>query len=130
MGQKSQRLPLCADESVLMDGCYLSAATFRIQFHEACWWEEVILLYAGQNSDASPLLLSLLGEAEQDRCQDDLFHTNLILAGRCLAASPLVRLASLREVAMTRLFELLTSTQYSLTQKQCVEALLNSNTRS
>jgi len=55
------------------------------------WWEEVLLLYAGQAADASSLLQTLLGSPDQSGqvvLEDDLFHTNLILAGRCLAAHP------------------------------------------
>jgi len=58
--------------------------------------KEVLLLYAGQTSDASPLLQHLLGLSGQGGVVDDLFHTNLIIAGHCLAAYPTVRQFSLR----------------------------------
>jgi hypothetical protein len=87
------------------------------------WWEEVILLYAGRIPDASPLLQRLLGLKQPEIYRDDLFHTNLILAGRCLAAHPTVRQASLREEAISRLFHILKSSPYSLTQEQIAETL-------
>src|SRR5205823_1382411 len=73
------------------------------------WWEEVILLYAGRTRDASPLLEYLM-----DEIQDDIFCTNLVLAGRCLAARPTIRNTALREEVTSRLFDKLLNTQYSL----------------
>ncbi len=87
------------------------------------WWEEVLLLYAGRIPDASPLLQHLLGLAPTKKIRDDLFHTNLILAGRCLAAYPTVRQASLREEVISRLSQVLRSSPYSLTKEQVAEAL-------
>ena len=88
------------------------------------WWEEVLLLYAGQTPDASSLMQHLLGIADTRVVQDDLFYTNLIMAGRCLAAHPTIRQVSLREEVISRLFKLLRSTRYSLTRKQVAEALV------
>jgi len=51
------------------------------------WWEEVLLLYAGHVPDASPLLHNLLGKDLAPKRSDDLFHTNLLIAGRCLTSS-------------------------------------------
>jgi GTPase SAR1 family protein len=87
------------------------------------WWEEVLLLYAGRVPDASLLLQQLLGLTQQDVLQDDLFQTNLILTGRCLAAYPTVRQASLRGEVISRLFQALKTSPYSLTQKQAAETL-------
>ncbi len=87
------------------------------------WWEEVFLLYAGLAPDASALLQRLLGLDAQHPLQEDIFHTNLILAGRCLAARPTVRQAHLREESIARLFDLLLATRYKLTQRQAAEAL-------
>ncbi len=87
------------------------------------WWEEVFLLYAGLAPDASALLQRLLGLDAQHPLQEDMFHTNLILAGRCLAARPTVRQADLREEVIARLFDLLLTTRYVLTQRQAAEAL-------
>jgi HEAT repeat protein len=68
----------------------------------------------------------LLGQSDQTGqapIEDDLFHTNLILAGRCLAARPTVRQIALREEVIARLFDLLQSTSYDLTREQAAQAL-------
>ena len=91
------------------------------------WWEEVLLLYAGQAADASSLLQTLIGSSgqpDQAVIEDDLFHTNLILAGRCLAARPTVRQVALREEVIVRLFDLLKTTLYDLTREQAAQALV------
>jgi predicted NACHT family NTPase len=42
------------------------------------WWEEVILLYAGQAPDASPLLQKLLGQDTNFLLREDiLYHLNI-----------------------------------------------------
>jgi HEAT repeat protein len=87
------------------------------------WWEEVILLYAGRVNDITPLLQQLLGGAGRRRLPDDLFHTNLLLAGRCLATRPVMRESGLRQEVITRLFALLTSTSYPLDRRQSAEVL-------
>jgi HEAT repeat protein len=89
------------------------------------WWEEVLLLYAGQTPDVGPLVQRLLGESGlgESKQQDDLFYTNLTTAGRCLAASPTIRQPSIREDVINRLFDIVRMTPYSLTRKQAAEAL-------
>ncbi len=94
-----------------------------IQRRDHPWWEEVLLLYAGRVADASPLLQQLLGTPGPDSVQEDLFHTDLILAGRCLVAYPTIRQAPLRDEVITRLFRVLSSTPYSLTQEQVASTL-------
>jgi HEAT repeat protein len=91
------------------------------------WWEEVLLLYAGQTADASSLLQTLIGSsghAGQTQLEDDLFQTNLILAGRCLAARPIVRQVALREEVIVGLFDLLRDNQIDLTHEQAAQALV------
>ncbi|RAQ96808.1 HEAT repeat domain-containing protein [Thermogemmatispora tikiterensis] len=87
------------------------------------WWEEVILLYAGRVSDISPLLQHLLGSGGRRRSSDDLFHTNLLLAGRCLAMRPTMRESGLRQEVISRLFALLTATPYPLDRRNSAEVL-------
>jgi HEAT repeat protein len=43
------------------------------------WWEGTTLILAGVLEDATPLLEGILAQEE------DIFHSNLLLAGRCLA---------------------------------------------
>lgn len=70
------------------------------------WWEEVILLLAGRMSDASSLLLGILGRAPDEpeppadeplAADDDLFQGDLFLAGHCLASRPRLRAQWIRE---------------------------------
>ena len=87
------------------------------------WWEEVLLLYAGHTPDASPLLCKLIGLDGEKNLPEDIFHTNLILAGRCLAARPIIGQVDLWNTIINRLFEVLTTTPYFLIQQFIAEAL-------
>src|SRR5205807_252565 len=46
------------------------------------WWEEVLLLYMGITPDASLFLQQLCSQSSTIR--EDIFYTNVLLAGRCL----------------------------------------------
>jgi HEAT repeat protein/energy-coupling factor transporter ATP-binding protein EcfA2 len=85
------------------------------------WWEEVILLYTGCIPDADPLLQKLLGQDKETLLPEDIFHTNLILAGHCLAAHP--HPTSLRQEITSSLFNTLKNTPFSLVRQQVAEAL-------
>lgn len=82
------------------------------------WWEEVLLLHAGQTSDASPLLLHLLGKDCTNPQKDDLFYTKLLMAGRCLASSPTIRQKDLREEVIERIFTLFLQSHYHHLREQ------------
>ncbi len=86
------------------------------------WWEEVLFLCAAYK-DASSLLKNLQERGKKSGLQKDIFHTNLILAGRCIATHAMVRDTELRETIVSDLFDVLTSTSYSLTRQQVVEIL-------
>ncbi len=95
-----------------------------LQRRDEPWWEEVLFFYAGCIADVSLLLEHVLGLTPTHPLRDDLFHTNLILAGRCLAAAdPTVRHIPLSEEVVTRLFQVLKTTRYALTQTQVAETL-------
>jgi HEAT repeat protein len=64
------------------------------------WWEEVILLLTGMLKDATPLLDAILAD------RDDIFFSNLLLAGRCLAGTPRIGRVQLREQICTGLKQL------------------------
>lgn len=59
------------------------------------WWEEVILLVARYTSDASSSLQIFLQKNEEKPFKEIIFHTELMLAGRYLAASFAVGTTSL-----------------------------------
>jgi HEAT repeat protein len=96
----------------------------RLLIHRAnTWWEEVFLLYAGSAPDMSLLLRQLLGQDQDHPLREDVFSTNLLLAGRCLSSRPTIRDASLRGLITTRLFATLQATPYALLQLQIAEVL-------
>ncbi len=88
------------------------------------WWEEVILLFAGHTPDASLLLKMLLGQDTQNPLQRDIFYSNLILAGRCLAARPVIRQPQLRENVINLLIDGLLKTPFSLMREQIADTLV------
>lgn len=87
------------------------------------WWEEVLSLYAGHTPDASPLLRKLIGLDDEEKFPEDIFHTNLILAGRCLAARPIIQQVDLWDTIINQLFEVFTTTPYFLIQQFIAEGL-------
>jgi hypothetical protein len=89
------------------------------------WWEEVILLLAGQLHDATPLLLALLGRSQDSpevdgelAADDDLFHSDLLLTARCLTGTPRVKAPWLRPRIVGALGEvMLTAPQESVAEQ-------------
>jgi len=81
------------------------------------WWEEVFLLFAGRVADASPLFRRRLGQDDTAPLKEDIFWTNLLLAGRCLATRPTIWQTTLRDEVVSHLFHTLTTTPYSLAQE-------------
>ncbi|EFH88864.1 NACHT domain-containing protein [Ktedonobacter racemifer] len=88
------------------------------------WWEEIVLLFAGQVRDASMLLAYLVTYRGVDEVPEDIFSTKLVLAGRCLAARPRLRTdRSLRDTIPQRLFQLLEEVPYALLRQHVAEVL-------
>jgi HEAT repeat protein len=87
------------------------------------WWEEVILLYIGQTHNATPLLEHLLTGAGEGEIPEDIFASKLTLAGRCLAANPVIRKVQLWQEIPDRLFEQLLHTDDALVRHHVAEAL-------
>jgi len=85
------------------------------------WWEEVLLLCMGITPDAS-LFLQELCFQNSSICED-IFYTNVLLAGRCLTAHPTVRETGLQAQILECLFELLTSTQYNLLRQEAIKVV-------
>jgi hypothetical protein len=85
------------------------------------WWEEVMVLFAGQARDAGPFFVSLLSSPAQP---DDIFHSKLLLAGRCLATRPEFRTEKpARTATIQYLSTLLTDTPYQLIRQQVADTL-------
>src|SRR5579863_8581657 len=100
-----------------------------LQHLEDPWWEEVILLYAGSCNDASGLLEELWqrGGYPYPAKSAAYFHTNLILAGQCLAMHPSIsneKKALRYDIVSCILRELNKSKPpYQLTRRQLAETL-------
>ncbi|MGH2496245.1 MAG: NACHT domain-containing protein [Ktedonobacteraceae bacterium] len=99
----------------------------RLESHlDDPWWAEVLVLYAGRARDASSLLEDLWTQGGYDRFNeglDPLFHSKLILAGRCLAVHPHIENFSLRMKITGRLQRELRNTRYAWTRQQLAETL-------
>ncbi|MFI6505215.1 NACHT domain-containing protein [Nonomuraea typhae] len=92
------------------------------------WWEEVILLLAGQLHDATPLLLALLGRdqgcgetGEWLAADDDVFHNDLLLAGQCLVSTPRIRATWLRGRIVEQVGELMITSPHEQVSKRAAE---------
>jgi len=82
------------------------------------WWEEVMLLYLGITPDASFFLQQLY--TQNGSMREDMFSTNVLLAGRCLRARPTVRESELPAQIIERLFELVMSAPFSLLRQEAI----------
>lgn len=97
------------------------------------WWEEVILLLAGSLPDATPLLVGLLqlppdGSGREgdvlDLPDDDLFHTDLLMAASCLTGSPRIADARLRQQIVRSLWQLCETTPYWNERERAAQVLV------
>ncbi|QNP70719.1 NACHT domain-containing protein [Streptomyces roseirectus] len=94
------------------------------------WWEEVILLLAGALPDATPLLTGVLRLGDDhavdllDLPGDDFFHTDLLLAARCLTGSPRVADVALRRHIVAAVRELLDRSPHPDEKRRAAEALV------
>jgi HEAT repeat protein len=104
------------------------------------WWEEVILLLAECMDDATPLLLGILGhplgqllpgdinqlvlERKLLAVNDDLFHSDLLLAARCLVGKPQIQIQGLRDHIIGEVKTLLLTSPYKLDWQRTAKVLV------
>ena len=84
------------------------------------WWEGTALFLAGVLEDATPLLEGILAQEE------DIFHSNLLLAGRCLAVCGLTSVLRVEGVGLDiieGLKRLVEGGYHRLLQRQAVSVL-------
>ena len=81
------------------------------------WWEEVILLFAGATPDAGPLLRGMRSG------EDDIFHSDLFLAARCLSGVPRISDPSLRDEILTAVREIAFSAKNKSESRRAVRVL-------
>ncbi len=102
---------------------YIKDASALLEHLSDPWWEEVILLYAGEAYDATPLLDRLLAPEGTGKIPEDIFSSKLLLAGRCLATRPTIRNVHLWDDIPDRLFKKLLQTDYTFMQQQVADTL-------
>ncbi len=81
------------------------------------WWEGTILFLAGMLDDATPLLEGIMSR------EDDIFRSNLMLAGRCLANKPRLKRTELRESIIAQLQELVEGKVHLPLRQQAIRVL-------
>lgn len=81
------------------------------------WWEEPILLYAGISKDATALI-----ERIKKRMPEDIFYSNLMLFGKCVADADFTD-PLLREEIVNSVWSLYQNTEFSLLREKAIETL-------
>jgi HEAT repeat protein len=104
------------------------------------WWEEVILLLAECMDDATPLLMGILGhplgqllpgdinqllpEGKPLAANDDLFHSDLLLAARCLVGKPQIQMQGLRDRIIAEVKNLFLTSRYKFDWERTARVLI------
>jgi hypothetical protein len=81
------------------------------------WWQEPALLYVGIKQDAGPLI-----ERLQKDVGEDIFYSNLMFAGRCIADAKFTA-PNLKDEITQKLWELYRHGEFSLLQYKTGEVL-------
>ena len=87
------------------------------------WWEEVILLFAGFDRDATELIVQIQKKEKTDeRFKEDIFHSNLILMGKCIADSDYTDVG-IRTQLVNDLWHLYRTAKYSSLKEKAIGVL-------
>ena len=81
------------------------------------WWEGTVLFLSGILEDATPLLEGILAQGE------DIFYSNLLLAGRCLAGVSRIERVDLYGEIIERLKRLVEGEYHRRLQRQAISVL-------
>lgn len=81
------------------------------------WWQEVVLFFAGVKKDVSPLINSIREEKTED-----IFHTNLIVAGKCMAEAECTDLLAKEEITR-ELWHLYNTSDFQLLKERAISVL-------
>lgn len=81
------------------------------------WWEEPILLYAGICKDAGPLITRI-----QKEVPEDIFYSNLMLSGKCIADAEFTEPGLTEDIAQ-KLWSLYQTGEYPLLNKIAMDVL-------
>lgn len=81
------------------------------------WWEEPILLYAGISTDAAPLIKRI-----QTEVPEDIFYSNLMLAGKCIADAEFTE-PELKDEITKKIWHLYQEGEFLLLRKKAIKIL-------
>jgi HEAT repeat protein/energy-coupling factor transporter ATP-binding protein EcfA2 len=90
-----------------------------IKYLDDSWWEEPILLYVGITKDATALINRVKKEVP-----DDIFYSNLLLFGQCIADADFTD-PLLREEIINELWNLYQTAEFSYLRKRAEKILGN-----
>ena len=88
-----------------------------IKHIDESWWEEPTLLYAGISRDATELIHRI-----QKEVPEDIFFSNLILAGNCIADAPFTE-SKLKEEIVQTLWDFYQEGEFRLLRNKSKEVL-------
>ncbi|MBU7044956.1 MAG: HEAT repeat domain-containing protein [Theionarchaea archaeon] len=93
------------------------------------WWEEVILLFAGFDRDATDFVLQIQAKTQDGQLKEDIFYSNLILLGKCIADADYTD-EEIRDQIVDDLWHLYRKGEFSSLRKKAMEvlALIKPNT--
>ena len=87
------------------------------------WWEEPILLFVGISKDATPFIREIKRlETEDKRFREDIFHSNLMLLGKCIADAPFTE-SDLRKEIIDRLWQLYQTAEFTPLKEKAIKIL-------
>ncbi|MBU7048325.1 MAG: HEAT repeat domain-containing protein [Theionarchaea archaeon] len=87
------------------------------------WWEEVVLLFAGFDRDATDLILKIKEkEKEDEQFREDIFHNNLMLLGKCIADADYTD-ARLKEEIVNDLWHLYENGEFNFLRERAINIL-------
>ena len=84
------------------------------------WWEEPILLYAGIIKEANTL--TTLIKSIQDEVPEDIFYSNLMLCGKCIADAEFIE-SSVRDEIVRELWSLYQTAEFKLLKERAIGVL-------
>jgi len=117
----------------------MPAVAHLVRHRHDPWWQEVLLLFASQTEDASPLLLGILGRDPRSArlrglrrrlaVDDDILHQDLLLAARCLAATSRIRVPWLRPAIVKAVHDLMRTCPSHAIRATAAQALVAAGDR-
>jgi len=81
------------------------------------WWEEPTLLYAGLSKDATTLIRRI-----QDEVPEDIFYSNLMLFGKCIADAEFTE-PTLRDTIVNELWSLYQTAEFAPLKEKAIRIL-------